>query len=64
MIKVKYSIIQDKWEDDLPTYYILKSTYIFGFNFCGEIYGVDGLEDKPFLNLESAKDYLKLKQEL
>lgn len=64
MKKVKYTIIEDKWEEGLPTYFILKSIYYFGFNLCGQLYGVDGSSEIPFQDLESAKEYLKLKENL
>ena len=59
MKKVKYSVIQDKWEDGLPTYYILKMIYFFGIHFYSQLIGQNG-KDISFQDLESAEDYLKL----
>lgn len=60
METVKYSIIVDKYEGGLPTYFILKSIYHFGFNKFGRFYGLDGSSDIPFQTLEQAQEYLKL----
>jgi len=60
MRKVKYTIIEDKYEDGLPTFYVLKSVFYFGFNTVGSLFGVDGSADIPFQDLESATEYLKL----
>jgi len=55
MIKIKYTIIEDKYEDGLPTYFVLKSTYIFNINICVQIYGIDGSSEIPFQDLDSAE---------
>ncbi len=60
MKKVKFEIITDKWEQGLPTYFILKSIYYFRFNLVGELYGVNSCPNTPFQDLESAEEYLKL----
>lgn len=59
MKKVTYEIIEDKWEDGLPTFYILKSVFIFGFHFYGQLIGQNG-KDVAFQDYESAEEYLKL----
>lgn len=60
MRTVEYSIVTDKYEDGLPTYFILKSIYYFGFNMFGQFFGVDGSSDIPFQTLDEANEYLKL----
>ena len=60
MRKIKYTIIEDKYEDGLPTYFILKSVFYFGFNTIGQLYGEDNSSDIPFQTLEQAETYLKL----
>ena len=60
MKEIKYSIITDKYEEGLPTYFILKSTYWFGFNMFGQLFGCDNSSDIPFQDLESAEEHLKL----
>lgn len=56
MRTIKYSITQDKFEDGLPTFYVLKKIYYFGFYFCGQLYGIDGTQI-AFQDFESAKNY-------
>ena len=58
--EIKYSIITDKFEEGIPTYFILKSTYWFGFNMFGELFGIDGCANTPFQDLESAMEFKKL----
>ena len=58
--EIKYSMITDKFEEGIPTYFILKSTYWFGFNMFGELFGIDGCPSTPFQDLESAEEHLKL----
>lgn len=60
MIKIKYTIIEDKYEDGLPTYFVLKSTYIFNMNLFGELYGIDSSSKIPFQDLDSAETFKKL----
>lgn len=60
MKKIKYSIIEDRFEDGLPTYYVLQSTYYFGINLVGRLYGVGGSPNVPFLDIDSAEDFKKL----
>lgn len=62
MKKVKYEIIIDKFENDLPTYHVLKSIYYFGIHFCGQLLGQNG-KDIAFQDIESAEDYKKLLEE-
>ncbi len=57
MKKTKYSIIEDRFEEGLPTYFVLRSTYVLGFNLIGEIFGVDGNPDIPFQELSEAEEY-------
>ena len=58
--EIKYSIITDKYEEGMPTYFVLKSTYWFGFNMFGELFGIDGCPSTPFQDLESATEFKKL----
>lgn len=58
--EIKYSIITDKFEEGIPTYFILKSTYWFGFNMFGQFYGEHNSSDIPFQTLENAQEHLKL----
>lgn len=58
--RIEYSIIEDGLIDNLPTYLILKSTYYFGVNLVGTLYGQTGNDYDPFLSLEDAQDYLNL----
>ena len=60
MRKVIYTIIEDKFEDGLPTFFVLKSVFYFGFNTIGQLYGEDNSSDIPFQTLEQAETYLKL----
>ena len=60
MIKIKYTIIEDKYEDGLPTYFVLKSTHIFNINIFGQIYGEHNSSNIPFQTLEQAEEFLKL----
>ena len=60
MIKIKYTIIEDKYEDGLPTYFVLKSTYIFNINIFAQIYGEHNSSNIPFQTLEQAEEFLKL----
>lgn len=60
MRKIKYTIIEDKYEDGLPTFFVLKSVFYFGFNTIGQLYGEDNSSDIPFQTLEQAETYLKL----
>lgn len=60
MRTVKYTIIEDKYEDGLPTFFVLKSVFYFGFNTIGQLYGEDNSSDIPFQTLEQAETYLKL----
>ena len=60
MRTVKYTIIEDKYEDGLPTFFFLKSVFYFGFNTIGQLYGEDNSSDIPFQTLEQAETYLKL----
>ena len=58
--EIKYSIITDKYEEGMPTYFILKSTYWFGFNMFGQLFGESSSSDIPFQTLENAQEHLKL----
>lgn len=58
IIKYDYEIIEDKYDDDDTTFYILRKIYIFGLYFAGQLYGVNG-SDIPFPNITSARKYLK-----
>lgn len=58
--EIKYSIITDKYEEGIPTYFILKSTYWFGFNMFGQLFGLDSCANTPFQDLESAEIFKKL----
>lgn len=58
--EIKYSIITDKFEEGIPTYFILKSTYWFGFNMFGQLFGEYSSSDIPFQTLENAQEHLKL----
>ena len=58
--EIKYSIITDKFEEGIPTYFILKSTYWFGFNMFGELFGEHSSSNIPFQTLEQAEEHLKL----
>lgn len=60
MRKVIYTIIEDKFEDGLPTFFVLKSVFYFGFNTIGQLYGIDGCSSTAFQDIESAEIYLKL----
>ena len=60
MRKVIYTIIEDKFEDGLPTFFVLKSVFYFGFNTIGQLYGEDNSSDIPFQTLEQAEEFLKL----
>lgn len=60
MRTVKYTIIEDKYEDGLPTFFVLKSVFYFGFNTIGQLYGENNSSDIPFQTLEQAETYLKL----
>ena len=59
--KVEWDIIVDRWENSLPTYFVLKSVYYFGVCTVGQLYGVDGCPNTPFQTLEAAEEYLKIK---
>jgi len=60
MRKVVYTIIEDKYEEGLPTFFVLKSVFYFGFNTIGQLFGENGCSDTPFQTLENAQEYLKL----
>ena len=60
MRTVKYTIIDDKYEDGLPTFFVLKSVFYFGFNTIGQLYGEDNSSDIPFQTLEQAEEFLKI----
>lgn len=60
MRTVKYTIIEDKYEDGLPTFFVLKSVFYFGFNTIGQLYGEDNSSDIPFQTLEQAEEFLKI----
>ncbi len=61
--KYKYSIIEDKIEDGLPTYYVLKLFYFCGVSLYGQIYGIDGCPNTPFQDRESAEEYKQILKE-
>ena len=60
MRKIKYTIIEDKYEDGLPTFFVLKSVFYFGFNTIGQLYGENNSSDIPFQTLEQAEEFLKI----
>ena len=60
MRKITYTIIEDKYEDGLPTFFVLKSVFYFGFNTIGQLYGEDNSSGIPSQTLEQAETYLKL----
>ena len=60
MRKIKYTIIEDKYEDGLPTFFVLKSVFYFGFNTIGQLFGENGCPDTAFQTLEQAEEFLKI----
>ena len=56
---VEYSIINDYYLDNKPTFYILKLITYFGFWEVGQLLGIDGKYGQPFINLIDAEEYLK-----
>ena len=58
--EVKYTIIIDKYENGLPTYFVLKSVYFFSINMIAQIYGEHNSSNIPFQTLEQAEEFLKL----
>lgn len=59
----KYSIIEDKIENGLPTYYVLKLFYFFGISIYGQLFGIDGCPNTPFQDRESAEQYKQILKE-
>ena len=55
--EVKYTIIIDKYENGLPTYFVLKSVYFFSINMIAQLYGIDGDPNTPFQDLDSAETF-------
>mgnify|MGYP006920757671 FL=1 len=62
MKKVEFEVITDKFEEGLPTYYVLKKVYYFGFYFYGQLLGQNG-KDIAFQDAESAEDYKQILEE-
>ena len=61
--KYKCSIIEDKIENGLPTYYVLKLFYFCGISIYGQLYGIDGCLNTPFQDRESAEEYKQILKE-
>ena len=62
--EVVYYPIVHSFEDGLPTYYIVKETYYFGFGFDYELIGRDRFGLEPFYSVEEMEErinYLNLK---
>ena len=61
--EVVYYPIVHSFEDGLPTYYIIKETYYFGFSFDYELIGRDVYGFEPFYSAEEMEEmvsYLNL----
>ena len=58
--KVIYRPFIASYVDELPTYYIVKETYYFGFSFDFELIGRDRFGLEPFYSAEEMEERIKL----
>ena len=65
--KVIYKPFVSTYVDGLPTFYIIKETFYFGFSFDYELIGRDVYGFEPFYSAEEMEErinYLNLKQKI
>lgn len=59
MKKVIYTPLEFTILDGLPTYFIIKETFYFGFSWSFELIGRDGFGSEPFYSVEEMEERIK-----